>query len=84
MLAKQQEASLENMNNETARLVVERSEHDAEKKELYIQEYKSLLEKYNSACIVRSTREEIVLNEKEAIAEQVSISTGHVKFNNLA
>ena len=45
MLAKQQEASLENMNNETARLVVERSEHDAEKKELYVQEYKSLLEK---------------------------------------
>ena len=78
MLAKQQEASLENMNNETARLVVETSEHDAEQKELFIQEYKSLLEEYNSACIVRSTREQIVFNEKEAIAEQVSISNGHV------
>ena len=84
MLAKQQEASIENLNAETARLVVERTEHDADKKELYIQEYKSLLEKYNSACIVRSTRKEILLNEKEAIAEHVSISTGHVKSNNLA
>ena len=78
MLAKQQEASLENMNNETARLVVERSKHDAEKKELYIPEYKCLHEKYNCACIIRSTMEQIVLNEKETIVEQVSISNGHV------
>ena len=80
LVAKQDEA-MKLSNLEKARHVVTSSEHDPAKTVLYIEEYRSLLEKYTEACVVRSSKEGLALKAQEDLKKQVCDFKSNAMFS---
>ena len=74
-LVQQQDDSMMKSNSEKAALIVRSSQHDASKTAVYIEEYARLLDKYTSACVVRSSKEELAIHKKDVMEKKVSTWT---------
>ena len=57
-------------SEEIAKLV-QATEHESTKTSMYINEYAALLEKYNTACVVRISTDEFAQEEKDDLNKQV-------------
>ena len=73
-----QDKSISQTNEEKARAIVRSTEHDQSKTSLYIEEYAALLEKYTTACVIRSAAETMAIKAKECAEEQVKFLHFHV------
>ena len=51
--------------------MVQATEHEPTKTSMYINEYALLLEKYNTACVVRISADELAQEEKDDLINQV-------------
>ena len=56
---------------EIAKLVVQATEHESTKTSMYINEYATLLEKYNTAGVVQISTDEFAQEEKDDLNKQV-------------
>ena len=73
-----QEESMSQTNEEKSRSLVHSTKHDQSKTSLYIEEYAALLEKYTTACVIKSAAEKMAIKAKECAEEQVKFSHFHV------
>ena len=70
-LEQKQELAIKRSSEEIAKLVVQATEHEPTKTSMYINEYASLLEKYNTACVVRISADELAQEEKDDLINHV-------------